>query len=75
MELLECVSFIPGVVAAACASVCGVEIVSPLYPTSRITRGSVLFVPGDGQSVLALQYTEKKTSLVVGPSILQVQVR
>lgn len=65
---------VPGVVAAAWASVCGVEIVSPLYPTC-ITRGSVLFSPGDGQSVLALQYTEKNTSLVVGPSILQAQVR
>lgn len=65
---------LPGVVAAAWASVCSVEIVCPLYPTSRITRGSVLFSPGDNQSVLALQYTEKN-SLVVGPSILQAHVR
>lgn len=41
-----------------CVCVCGVEMVSVLDPTSRITRGSVFVSPGDSQSVLALQYTE-----------------
>lgn len=66
---------LPSVVMAVWACVCSVEVVCPLYPT-RITQGSVLFSPGDSQSVLALQYTERncniqETSLVIGPSILQ----
>lgn len=70
---------LPSVVAAVWACVCSVEIVSPLYPTSCITQGSILFSPGDSQSVLALQYTEKncniqETSSVVGPSTVQAHV-
>lgn len=79
-EHLECVCLQNVIVAVwACVCVRSVEIVSPLYPTSRITRGSVLFSRGDSQSVLALQYTEKncniqETSSVAGPSILQAHV-
>lgn len=67
---------LPGVVVAVWACVYSVEIVYPLYPSLCITQGSVLFSPGDSQSVLALQYTERncniqETSSVVGPSNLQ----
>lgn len=58
-EHLECV--LSPKCRSGCVGLCVqcVEIVSPLYPTSRITWGSVLFSPGDSQSVLALQYPEK----------------